>query len=429
MDLNTTLKFKKETPFIWELIILSVIRSYYGSDIVTTVVTLLLFIMIFIKIKKILIPRIKNSNLYIFFIIYASAYGMLMFTTREVTRTLFYLLPTILCIWLGYFLQMAYGHKSILKTIYLVGILNCLHTMLYVLVNAGQIEDIADVREYASGYVFEIAIILVAFYIEKLLFKKVIFGHVLDVLIMLMFAVKIGTSLTRSAIGQVAIGLGVAFVLVLIFDFRRLNFRLIFGAILLVATLAVVFAMLPRDAVDSFNEKVDNTGTEISSQQTFKTVDDAMANWRGFEIQEAQRQWSNNDNGFEVIFGEGIGSSIKVRFIPYNWQGEIEGDAIPVLHNGFYGMLIYGGIFGVVALLWFLLGGFFLLIKNYRNMERIREYLIINAATSASIIFATYVVNGVISKTIFLSWCLICGCTNALVIGYDEFAADEDEED
>lgn len=428
MNLASTVKFKKETPFIWELVLLSIARSYYVSDGITTIITLLLFVMIFIRIKKILIPRIKNSNLYVFFIIYATAYGMLMFSTREVTRTLFYLLPTILCIWLGYFLQMAYEHKSIFKTIYLVGILNCVHTILYVLVNIGQIKDITDVREYASGFVFEISIVLVAFYVEKLLFKKVIFGHVIDILVMILFAVKIATSLTRSAIGQAIVGLAVAFILLLIFDFRRINFRMGLGAIIFAATLIAVFAVLPNEAVETFNEKLDNTGTEISSQQKFKTVDDAMANWRGFEMQEAQKQWKNNENGFEVIFGEGLGASINVRFIPYNWQGEIEGKAIPLLHNGFYGVLIYGGVFGVVALIWFLLGGLFLLIKNYKKMEGIREYLIINAATSVSVILATYVVNGVVGKTLFLNWCLICGCTNAMVINYKENKEEETEE-
>ena len=426
MNLASTVKFKKETPFIWELVFLSIARSYYVSDSITTIITLLLFVIIFIRIKKILIPRIKNTNLYIFFIIYATVYGMLMFSTREVTRTLFYLFPTILCIWLGYFLQMVYEHKSIFKTIYLVGILNCVHTLLYVLVNIGQIKDITDVREYASGFVFEISIVLVAFYVEKLLFKKIIFGYIIDILVMILFAIKIAISLTRSAIGQAIVGLLVAFILLLIFDFRRINIGLVIGAIIFAATLAVVFAVLPKDAIESFNEKIDNTGAEISSNQKFKTVDDAMANWRGFEIQEAQRQWKNNKNGFEVIFGEGLGASINVRFIPYNWQGEIEGKSIPLLHNGFYGVLIYGGVFGLVALIWFLLGGVFLLIKNYKKMEGIREYLIINAATSVSIILATYVVNGVVGKTLFLNWCLICGCTNAMVINYKE---NKDEEE
>ena len=61
-------------------------------------------------------------------------------------------------------------------------------------------------------------------------------------------------------------------------------------------------------------------------------------------------------------------------------------------------------------------------------MEGIREYLIINAATSVSVILATYVVNGVVGKTLFLNWCLICGCTNAMVINYKENKEEETEE-
>lgn len=427
MKIAPTLKLNKEPPFIWELVLLAVLRSSYISDAITTAVMLVWFVLIFIKVRKIILPKIKNSSLYVFFIIYATAYGTLMFTTREVTRTLFYLVPTLLAICLGYFIQMAYKNKSIFKTIYLIAVLNCVHTVIYVLMNINNIHEIAEVREYAGGFVLEVTIVFVSFFIEKMIYRKVIFGRVIDIIIFVLFTVKIAGSLTRSAIGQVAVGLIAAFIFVLIFDHRKLNLRLGIGVVLFVAIMSFVFSNLPQDAMDSFDEKVDKAGTELSTDQEFRSVSDAMSNWRAFEMQEAKRQWTENKNGLEVVFGEGMGSSVNMRFIPYNWKAEIEGNSIPILHNGYYGMLVYGGVFGEIAMIWFLLGGVVLLIKNYKKMDKIKEYLIINAATGVSMIFTTYVVNGVVTKMIFLNWCLICGCVNAMVIEHQE-SEDEDEE-
>ena len=341
----------KKTEIIWELLILGILRSYYVSDIYTFFIMMVWFVVVFVRARRIIIPKIKNSSLYIVFILYASIYGSLFYTTREITRTMFYIIPTLIAICMGYLIQVLYKNKSIFKTIYLICTLNCIHTILYVSRHLGEIGEIQGLRKYASAFVLEVTIALISFFIEKIIYKRIIFGLVIDYIVLTLFIVKVGISLQRSAFGQVGIGLMTALILVIIFDRKRVKTRIIVGTVLLFATVLVIFALLPEDAMDTFNDKMDNTQQELDANQEYHSAGEAMKNWRGFEMQEAREQWSHNNNGFEIVFGEGMGSSIHFKYIPYSWDKDLIGNKVAVLHNGYYGMLIYGGIFGVIALI------------------------------------------------------------------------------
>ena len=41
-----------------------------------------------------------------------------------------------------------------------------------------------------------------------------------------------------------------------------------------------------------------------------------MENWRGYEIEQAKKQWENNNVLFEII-GEGLGKGVEIAYVPY----------------------------------------------------------------------------------------------------------------
>ena len=75
-----------------------------------------------------------------------------------------------------------------------------------------------------------------------------------------------------------------------------------------------------------------------------------MNNWRAYEMQAAIKQWISS-NFFEKIIGSGLGRGIHIDYIPYSWSEMVENNQIPLLHNGYYTVLIKIGILGVLALL------------------------------------------------------------------------------
>ena len=58
-----------------------------------------------------------------------------------------------------------------------------------------------------------------------------------------------------------------------------------------------------------------------------------------------------SSNFFEKIIGSGLGRGIHIDYIPYSWSEMVENNQIPLLHNGYYTVLIKIGILGVLALL------------------------------------------------------------------------------
>ena len=121
-----------------------------------------------------------------------------------------------------------------------------------------------------------------------------------------------------------------------------------------------------------------------------------------------------NISGLEMVFGQGIGQTISVRYIPPAWNRSLlDGNRLPILHNSYYYMLVIGGVFGVFALIYLMAGGFVLLIKH-RN-SKYKQELAVVAAVSASILFNTYFTRGIVTQNLILGWPLLYGSINMLL--------------
>lgn len=157
-------------------------------------------------------------------------------------------------------------------------------------------------------------------------------------------------------------------------------------------------------------DKVLNSFDEVDSSQKITSVGSAMNNWRAYEIQSAKEQWKG-EWVISQLFGEGMGKGVEIQYVPYSWAGVVDGNEIPLLHNGFYTMLIKGGIIGVAALLWLFMGN----AKKGLYMVKHRAdkvYSNILVAISVAAVANTYVVRGPIQQGAFLTWALLIGWIN-----------------
>ena len=410
MAINYVKKINRESDIFWGLVVLEVALALGISTEYIFAATLLYILFVFANSRKIIIPRIQSLKPYLIFIAYGTVVGLAQYGLRSVSRSLYYILPTVVLILLGYILSIAYPHKSIQKTICLLAVAGTIYSFYNFFIHFSEIKGIDNIRIYMGAMNNEATVAVVILFTNCFLFKKVLFSRVVDFLLFAVIAVKIIMSLGRVTVGEAVIGITVAFIVSMFIDTNRRYIRGIVAMAFLVIIFAITFTLLPEDATSSFSEKIENSSVEVNSDLEFNSLQESVEHWRGYEIQEARNQWKNG-NGLEIVFGQGIGQTIAVRFIPPAWNANLlDGNRLPILHNSYYYMLVIGGLFGVFALIYLMAGGFILLFKHRRSKYKVE--LAVLAAVSASILFNTYFTRGIITQNLILGWPLLYGALN-----------------
>ena len=109
-----------------------------------------------------------------------------------------------------------------------------------------------------------------------------------------------------------------------------------------------------------------------------------------------------------------MGKGVEIQYVPYSWTGIVDENEIPLLHNGFYTILIKGGIIGLISLLWLFIGNAKKGMQafKYRNNKVYPNILV---AISVAAIANTYVVRGPVQQGTFLVWSLLIGWINSWI--------------
>src|SRR5699024_3872077 len=108
-----------------------------------------------------------------------------------------------------------------------------------------------------------------------------------------------------------------------------------------------------------------------------------------------------------------MGSGIYLEYVPYTWKAMVEDNKIPLLHNGYYTILIKGGVIGIGALIWLMLGNVFLGFKLLKKRQDIKGELIIMIALEIIYLVLTAVVRGAVTQNINIVWTLLIGWISA----------------
>lgn len=108
----------------WGLLGLLFIRIILMNEQIFFIVTILYFLHFILKYRKLRVPKIQGLKLYAIFIFYSTIVGLTLYPVRNVIRDLFYIVPTVLWILIGYNLSSKNDTgKSIKKTLYAYGAL------------------------------------------------------------------------------------------------------------------------------------------------------------------------------------------------------------------------------------------------------------------------------------------------------------------
>jgi Ca2+/Na+ antiporter len=284
------------------------------------------------------------------------------------------------------------------------------------IINMADLSTIEGVRAAFGKSIYEISMILVMLISECVLRRKTVFNRKIDTLSMVIMGITVVISLGRAQIIAVIAAIFImAICNYLLADKKSRAIKSMIGFTTICIFLFVItMYALPQSVSDKFYDKIENSTSEISSTQEFDSFSDIATNWRGYEMSCAKEQWKNY-NIFEMMFGGGIQKKTYLKNIPEYYIKTTDfyiNQETPLLHNGYYTLLIKGGILAVVGAVIWLISPVYMLYKKKKNNENI-DNVIILLGLSVMMILYTYVVRGIVGQTIFVVFGIAVGWLNS----------------
>ena len=403
---------KKPTNVYWDLLVILLSGTIIFSETVFFLVsTVYLLILIQKNHFKILLPKIGGLKLYIFLVVWGGVLGYYLYPIRNVARDIFYFTSTLLWILIGAnFIKNKRG-ASLLKTLYIYAFIVSIYCFYIFLINGNF--DFNGIRlNFVTG-VYDIGFILPIMILNSFFNRHFVFSKKLDTLIIIIVSAHVFLSLGRISIFvPLASILLVAFLVLIYKKNRKRSFLQVFTLLVLLILLAVVtVTIIPKDVLNFFSGKVGESLNELDNSQIIDSTESAMNNWRAYEMQAAIKQWISS-NFFEKIIGSGLGRGIHIDYIPYSWSEMVENNQIPLLHNGYYTVLIKIGILGVLALLTIFLSSLKKGIAGIKRRNREMNVYILLIIISFGGILYTYTIRGPVQEGAFLIWGFLMGVLN-----------------
>ena len=348
---------------------------------------------------KMYMPKVCGIKAYLFFVFYGTFVGLILHSMRNVLRDLYYILPTLVWIFIGYHLRIKKcdEKKCMITTISIYGAIVSASCFVEFLFEPTLV--FGNLRTVFGTGVYEVGFILPIMIMESFVLKKNMISKIMDRVMIIIMTLQIILSFGRMAILEPIIMMSVLFVLLAIYkkEHTKIAIRLlgIIGSLVLV--FLIIYSFIPENVMKIFAEKVLYTAEEVDISQEITSTSESMSSWRAYEIQSAQEQW--RDSNFLVkVFGAGLGKGVSIKFVPHSWKGMVVDNEIPLLHNGFYTLLPNGGVLAVVSLGMLLLGN---ALKGLRAIKKNRfqeSNGIVLVGLSIAAIATTYVLCGPVKK-------------------------------
>lgn len=394
----------------------------------TLPLVIVIVVTIFIALQKgLYVP--KTMNLYLLWGLLAIIIGIFYgYSARYILRATFYFLNGLAPILFALQAIQIIDKKKLLRVLLIIQVVITIYCFIRLLF-WGTLTDSSSIRTYLSTDLYSLEFLYPLYLFDVLVFKKEILSKRIDILVVILFSLRILLSFSRTTIVCVAVALILYyFLLEKEVKYAAKKIVLIGGIILgMIVGISFLFELSPNSMFIDFLDKLSSSGTEISTANEYNSYEDAIDNWRGYETKEAIEQWSES-SFIEQFLGIGFGGLIKMQYISTDWSSFefYNKGAIPILHNGYATILCLGGIFGLIALLVYF-GGEIIQAFRIRSGGR-------NDSANKCIVLVVmmmcnmYIVNGLYSQSIQLTWGIMLICLSEMCNdGMTYSIASEDE--
>lgn len=414
------IRLKIDRQIVWPLLIIYMVKYFTYNHILVFGMALIWLICLMFNRHSftITLPRVNGLFFYMITIVMSVLIGLFLNDSRDVIKDLYYVSQVIVIITIGYLYEGLNNGKSIKRTLYLAGTLMSLISIGTVCANIPNLSDLNSIRDLASNNTHEVSYIVAILLSDKIISKKIIFSKAQDWIFVGLMLLKILISMGRteliSTIGMVSL----IVVLNILFSKNKwLDLIKILGILVISVVLIIgVYISLPEEAKEQFMNKMEYSFEEVDSDIEYDNYNEAIKHWRGFEIDQAQKQWKESDL-LTQIFGGGSGRYIKVKYMPSEFTANMyKGKSIAILHNTYYTVLIKRGLVGVTALIWLYLSNMLAVFR--KKYFKYRSELITLSAITMAVMFMSYIIMANHAGGMYIAWGIITGWTNALIRDY-----------
>lgn len=391
---NDNVKLRNK-DICWKLLIVLLAACFVTPEI--SFILILFFIAIgILKHNKIFLKI--NSQVWCLIIIlilgivmnYYSGYSI---SNHAILRYIYYILYPISCLYFGYTVIKEYSIESILKTVFIVGTLNILQIYLQMIINIKDYGFSYNSLRLAKTVMTDLTLYVFFIYLLRKTDNYII-SEKLDKIVFALDIIAILLTFSRTHLLYLVCGLLIYSIYY--WSTRKYRKYLITAVFLgIIATVVVINNPTLNKFITEYMEKLETSMTEVSSKNERWNFEEINNSWRGFEIYSAKQQFQKADI-IQKVFGTGS-KGIYLGNYASLVSNSSEDGYIPLLHNGYYAVIAYSGVFGLVVYIIFYLLKIRTAIKCYLSYKEPLAVLL--TIISVGSMVSTYIVMGLISST------------------------------
>lgn len=417
--MNTIKNKHNDRKFSLLLIILLVVQYLVPSEIAFL---LNVFILITLSIKFKGIPKkiMPNFNLLLLLVVYLSVVTFIsMFVSvinyRDIIRDIFYLLNGVCALLLGAFLSFRGLEFHKFANSFIAASLILLFKFWFEfftknIMNVYQLStnSIEMWREtIGHGSLFSILCLAIIFSriipVDKRLNKWIQVSYC--ILAVAQFAI----TFSRTSIVLLCI-------LLLFFNMKsisRTSMKKIIVLFIMVCSGAFLYNYFKDNLlVQSFILKISKSFTELSVGNDYSNIASIQRNWRGYEVFSAIKEWKESTL-YNQIFEFGLGKKIFVGQVSILVDPNSNG-WIPVLHNGYFTILIKGGLVGFIIYIFYYIFSFISGVFIYFKDKD--EFSLYFCGAIVGLAITTIFLNGLFRDSINFSLIYFVGFVGNMII-------------
>lgn len=390
------------------ILVLLLLQPFVSPELFSCIV-LMLDVYFIIKYKKVYYKNIVPGFLiFFFFIFYGGMIALINISSyrlKDIVRDIYYVVNAISVLYLGFCISkdnkpLQYKFNSIIMAAIIIG----LYTIIDFIAIRNDLSGIGEVnklrREISSANIYCCTLTIYLFIFTKR--NKNSLNNMINLSAFLISLIAFIVSLSRTNL----LILGILTLVNIFYSSPKKFVKNVFiTGFALIISLIVFTYLLPNNIVSDYMDKILSSFTEINSSNDWREPSVIQSNWRGYENYCAIQELKNGTL-FDIFFGFGYGKKVYVDFYATSILGHLEDglptNSIPVLHNGYFTMLIKNGIVGLVVYI-------SLFIKMLSNAKK-KIYIEKRSFNSVflfglvlSMVVITYFLNGFFKDTYILS--------------------------